>query len=142
MKLIVQITQKEYDSLKAKSQLTEVEINKKAEELYRKYGTHKICLTVEAKEYTESIDIQANAYISDWDSKFPLKEEDKKKIVYFVQDKAEEMFRRRFGSVIHNLEAIKKKETKLDNVIRKVTIFTITGWLLAVILIGLFANFA
>lgn len=142
MKPIVQITQKEYDYLNAKANLLQEEIDKKAEELYHKYGTHKIQLTVATEEYDESIEIQANAYVRDWDSKFPLKEEDKKKIIYFVENKAEEMFRRSFGNVIHSLETLKKKEKKLDRYFIKSVAFTVTGWLLAITLFGLFVYFA
>lgn len=142
MKPIIQITQKEYDSLNHKANLSQEEIDLKAKELYEKHGTHKIQLTVSTEEYYESIDIQANAYVRDWDSKYPLKEEDKKKIIHFVENKAEQMYRRSFGNVIHSLETLKRKERKLDNLIRKNLVITVTGWLLAITLVGLFAYFA
>ena len=142
MNRIIQITQDEYDSLNQKSILTQGEIELKAIELYKKHGTHKIQLTVSTEQYDENIDIKANAYVKDWDSKYPLKEEDKKKIIHFVENKAEQMFRRSFGDVIHSLETLKRKEKKLDNLIRKNLVITVTGWLLAITLVGLFACFA
>lgn len=142
MEKIIQITEKEYNSLYNKANLTQGEIDLKAKELYEEYGIHKIELTVSTEQYDESIDIQANAYVKDWDSKYPLKEEDKKKIIHFVENKAEQMFRRSFGDVIHSLETLKRKEKKLDTIIRKNLILTVTGWLVAIalLLLGFFIN--
>tara|TARA_R110001632_G_scaffold86974_2_gene189373 strand:- start:73 stop:501 length:429 start_codon:yes stop_codon:yes gene_type:complete len=136
MESIVQLKTSEYQKLLVDSKLNKQSINEKSEELYKKHGTHKIVLEVRTEQYDESIDIKASAYVRDWDSKYPLKEEDKKKIIHFVENKAEQMYRRSFGDVIHNLEKLKKKNIKLDNTIRKNLIITVTGWLLAVTMLG------
>lgn len=131
METIIQLRESEYNDLVSKANYNQYEINSKAEALYNKHGTHKIVLSVTADEYDDEIQIQARAYVRDWDSKFPLKESDKKKIIYFVQDKAEQMFRRSFGDIIYSLESVKRKEKKLDILIKKNLVLTVTGWLVA-----------
>ena len=142
METIVQLKQSEYEKLVSDAELNKTKIEERADLLYQKNGTYKIVLQVRTEEYDDEIHLKANSYVNDWDSKYPLEENDAKKIIKFVNRKAEDLFRKSFGEVIYNLEKLKKKNTKIDNIIRKNLIITVTGWLLAITLVGLFAYFA
>jgi len=142
MDTIVQLSQEKHEELVYKAYLVDEKIEKRAKELYEQYGTHQLKINVTADEYEDEIVVKASSRVKDWDSKYPLQEEDKKKIIRFVNRKAEELFRGSFGNAIYNIELLKKKQTILDNQIKKNLAITVTGWLVAISMLILWLYFA
>lgn len=80
MNTIVQLTNSEYDSLVEKANLSEKEINERAELLYKEKGVIEISVNVQVNdEPTENIRVKPLAYVHDWKS-FPVKDVSKEYI--------------------------------------------------------------
>tara|TARA_R110002049_G_scaffold224712_4_gene396528 strand:+ start:16336 stop:16782 length:447 start_codon:yes stop_codon:yes gene_type:complete len=144
MKPIVQLTEKEYLDLVEKANFNNDDIRSRAKKLYETYGTHaiKLTCTVGENSYDDTIVIKSRAYVKNWDAKYPILDEDAKKIVKFVESRSEELFYNRFDRFIYNFDELAKEKRRYSNRIKRYTSLTITGWLLAIvtIIITLFLN--
>lgn len=97
MNTIVQLTNSEYDSLVEKANLSEKEINERAELLYKEKGVIEISVNVQVNdEPTENIRVKPFAYVYDWKS-FPVKDEDKDRIVDFMKNYVAGYIKKRFS---------------------------------------------
>lgn len=97
MNTIVQLTNKEYNSLVEKANLSEKEINEKAELLYKEKGVIEISVNVQVNdEPTGNIRVKPFAYVYDWKS-FPVKSEDKDRIVDFMKSYVAGYIKKRFA---------------------------------------------
>lgn len=133
MEEIVQLKKREYDSLFEKANLNEELINEKAQSLYEKKGTYGIKLKLEFKnaEWSDEISFKSYSYVQDWDGQFPISEADKKKIVKFVNRRADEFMEKHFGEQIHSMVYYNKKLESLKKLRIKYNTITILGWLIA-----------
>ncbi|MDO6737123.1 hypothetical protein [Wenyingzhuangia sp. 2_MG-2023] len=142
MENIVQLRKTQYDDLVEKAEMNEAEIEKRADELYQKNGTYAISIEPKVTDFDNKIKIKASAYVSDWNSKFPISDKDKRKIVQVAEEKAANLLENAFGDIIYNINAIKSAKAVLRNRIRLFTGVSVTGWILAIIgiLVILFKN--
>lgn len=139
MEKIIQLNESEYNALFKAASLSQSDIKRLAEEMYEKKGTFGIELLLDCKQdYNSKITFHANSYIKDWDGRFPLSEEDKKKIVKFVNFRALRMMEDKFGSQINNINIWNKRFELLRSWKIKFIGFTILGWLTSAILLILF----
>ena len=131
MEQIYQLKENEYKKLIEYAKMNQELNNKKAEELYKKKGTFAIELNVTVNEYTEVLKLVTNGYISDWAGKFPLKKEDKRKIIEFTKRKSEELMYRHFGKVIYDTNKLREAKKHYDEGRKFLWITTFLGWLVA-----------
>lgn len=136
MERIVQLKDTEYKKLSDQAAFNQSEIERLAREMYEEKGTFAINIELDCKQdYTDEIKVKAYSYVKDWDGKFPLSEKDKERIVEFVNYRALEMMRKRFGRQIDNINLWNKRFDLLRNWKIKFIGWTIFGWLAAVVLV-------
>lgn len=133
MERIVQLREDEYKKLCELAKMSESEIEKKAQELYKEKGMYGIELNINCgrSEYSDTIKFYVGSYVKDWHS-FPLTEDEKKKVSRFVCNRVREMMVDKFGTQIDNLNYYENRRRILE---RRHSIFvgvTILGWLCAV----------
>lgn len=133
MERIVQLREDEYKKLCELAKMSESEIEKKAQELYKEKGMYGIELNINCgrSEYSDTIKFYVGSYMKDWHS-FPLTEDAKKKVSRFVDNRVFEMMVDKFGTQINNLNYYENRKRILE---RRHSIFvgvTILGWLCAV----------
>lgn len=135
MESIIQLKKSEYDKLFELSKLNTESIEKKAEELYAERGILGIKLEVNTQsDFYDHFYFTANSYIKDWDNKFPITDEDKRKIVKFVNWRVEKLLVSKFGKQITNLNFYNDEVKSLNKIKTTFLLFTISGWLAALIL--------
>jgi len=136
MEAIVQLRKSEYDTLVESASLSIKNIERKAQELYEENGTFAIKIELDVQEnYHSDITFKASSYVKDWDNKFPISDDDKRKIVKFVNYKAKDLLVRKFGKQIANVNFYNDEIKKLNIARNSSMIFTITGWLAALTLV-------
>lgn len=126
----------EYDTLFEKANLNDKEIAKKAEELYQEKGTYGIKLQLDFKNsgWSDEIAFKSYSYVKDWDNKFPISEEDKRKIVEFVNRRADQFMEKRFGRQIHSVNFYNEELEELNNLRKTYNTVTFLGWGFAIIM--------
>lgn len=103
MEKIVQLSNDEYRKLRDVAELNSEEIEKRAKEMYQEKGTYGIKLDINTgQSYVDEISFKASSYVIDWNGKFPLSDEDKRKIVGFVNNRALKMMQEKFGKQIND----------------------------------------
>lgn len=142
MEQIIQLKEKEYSELVKNSNANKKIIEETANRLYEEKGTFAIKLRVEIGEYEDNIKIIANGYISDWDDKFPLKNEDKKKILKFAKQRAEGLMEKYLSDVILDANYLKSARKEYNDKVKLFSIITITGWLVALLVTGITVYYA
>lgn len=139
MKKIIQLNESEYNNLVKSASLSKSEIKQLAEDMYKERGTFEIKLELDCRQdYNEKIAFRAYSYVKDWDNRFPLSEEDKRKIVKFVNYRALRMMEQKFGSQITNINLWNRRFELLRAWKIKFIGITIFGWLAAATLLVLF----
>ena len=132
MSTIVQLTESKYNSILKQSRLTTHEIEKKAFEMYEEKGTFGIKITLSINDdYDDNFTLKSNAYVKDWGGKYPIDDEDKKKIVEFVQWKSRELFERSFGKHLLNINNARKKYKQVKRLKTQLIVFTMLGWFIS-----------
>lgn len=132
MEQIIQLKSSEYHELVRISNLNEESIQRKAQELYKEKGTYGIKLELNVQQdYQDEITFTANSYVKDWGDKFPLSDDDKRKIVKFVNSRSNRMMIKKFGHQINNVNFYHKELESLGKIRLWSITFTLTGWLLA-----------
>ena len=134
MKKIIQVKEQEYDELFVKASLNSELIASEAQKLYEEKGTFSIDLKMSIGDYEDKIKVVSNGYISDWNDKYPLKSEDKKKILKFTKQRAEELFEGMFGDVIYNVNRLREERNKYETRRKFLTHLTVLGWVMALII--------
>ena len=136
MERIIQLKESEYKKLCDSSELKHSEIVRRATAMYEEKGTFGIILRLDCGEdYHTEIKVKASSYVKDWEGKFPLSEKDKKLIVDFVNYRATEMMRKKFGRQITNINLWNKRLDLLRTWKMKFIGLTIFGWLAALALL-------
>jgi len=135
MEKIIQLKETEYNKLNELATLTEEEINARALKMYQERGTFAIHLKLDClQDVRDEFTFKASAYIGNWDGKYPLKEEDKRNIVTFVERRALKMMQKWFGRQIGNINYFNRRIKALRDWKMKFIGLTILGWLAAVAL--------
>jgi hypothetical protein len=134
MKKIVQLEEREYNELSEKASYNQNQIEELAKKMYQERGTYQILLTIDCeRDYNETIKFTVAKTIRDYEfdciKRYKLLEEDKRRIIEYVDRKINTLWDRRFG---RNLRII-NTHTQLVNKVR--VWFTIFGCL---VVIGLF----
>lgn len=141
MEKIVQLKESEYNEIFEYANCNQSEIERLAKEMYEEKGTFSIKLELDCQQdYNETISFKAYSYVKDWNGKFPLSEEDKEKIVKFVNSRALDMMEKKFGRQIKNINLWNKRFDLLRNWKMKFIGLTVFGWLaaLALLVVALF----
>lgn len=132
MENIIQLRESDYKELEALANLNKKDIESKANALYKEKGTFGIDIKMSIPEdYDDVLKIKSRAYVRDWNGKFPIADEDKKKIVKFVEYRSEELFNYRFGDHLYWLNNIKKRYREARIQKTKFMVVTVLGWLMA-----------
>lgn len=135
MEQIIQLRKSEYDKLIELSNLSNETIENRAIELYQERGTYGLNIELDTQEdYKSQFHFKAYSYVKDWDNKFPISEEDKRKIVDFINSRTKRMLVKKFGNQITNLNFYNSEVDSLNKLKTKFLLFTVTGWAVAVIL--------
>ena len=135
MESIIQLRKSEYDKLIELSNLSNEAIEKRAVELYQERGTYGLNIELDTQEdYKSQFHFKAYSYVKDWDNKFPISEEDKRKIVDFINSRTKRMLVKKFGNQITNMNFYNEEVDSLNKLKTKFLLFTVTGWAVAVIL--------
>jgi hypothetical protein len=137
MEQIYQLKEREYTELIKNANANKVLINEKANKLYEEKGTFAIKLKIGIGDYEDTIKIVADGYVSDWDDKFPLKEEDKRKILKFTKRRAEELMEGYFGDIIYDTNKLKQAKNEYKSKKKLLSLLTYTGWFVALAVIGI-----
>ena len=120
MKKIIQLSDVEYNELCEKATLNTEEIEKRAQELYEQKGTYGIDLDIRCdQDYNGNVKFRVNSYVKDWEGEFPISEEDKRKIVEVVNDRALKMMEYKFGKQISDRNHFEKMKLEYDRVYRR-----------------------
>ena len=135
MEEIVQLRKREYKKLIEQADNNKEEIERKAREMYEEHGTVAIRLKCNIAEWDEELTVKADAYIEDWDNKFPLSTIDKKKIIKFVNQRSEELFEKRFSDAIYEIKALRNAKQAFIHRKKMFTALTITGWGVALLML-------
>ena len=135
MEQIIQLRKSEYDKLIELSNLSNEAIENRALELYQERGTYGLNIELDTQEdYKSQFHFKTYSYVKDWDNKFPISEDDKRKIVDFINYRTKRMLVKKFGTQISNLNFYNKEVDSLNKLKTKFLLFTVTGWAVAVIL--------
>lgn len=136
MEKIIQLKKGEYDTLFEKANLNDEEIAKKAEELYQEKGTYGINLQLDFKTsgYSDEIAFKSYSYVKDWRNNFPISEEDKRKIVEFVNRRADQFMEKRFGRQIYSVNFYNEELKDFDKLRKTYNTVTFLGWGVAIIM--------
>lgn len=138
MSTIVQLSKREYDNLKSKADTVDKQILEQAKKMYEEKGTFGIKITLSINDdYDDNFTMRSTAYVSDWNGKYPLAQDDKKKIVEYVQWKSRDLFEKVFGKHLANINNTRKKYKQASRMKTAFIVFTVTGWLMALIMLGL-----
>ena len=136
MERIIQLSESEYNKLQSDADMKHNEILRRAEELYQKKGTYGIKLEIDCQQdYLDELSFKASSYVKDWDGRFPISEDDKEKIIKFVNRRALKMMEDKFGRQIKNINIWNKRLELLRNWKMKFIGLTIFGWLAALALL-------
>ena len=133
MERIVQLREDEYKKLCELAKMSESEIEKRAQTLYKEKGVYGIELSIKCgrTEYSDTIKFYVGSYVKDWHS-FPLTEDEKKKVSRFVDNRVFEMMEDKFGKQIFELNHYENKKKILERRNSMFVGLTILGWLCAV----------
>ena len=134
MERIIQIKEREYNELFEKANFNKKTIAEEAIKLYEERGTFAIKLKMQVGDYEDKIKVVSNGYISNWDDKYPLRGEDRKKILKFTKRRAEELFEGMFGDVIYNVNTLREEKKKYEIRRKFLTHLTVLGWVMALIM--------
>lgn len=141
MEQIYQLKKHEYDELINLANLTTESIEQKAQDIYKKRGTYGINIEINTKsDWSGMISFTAYTYVKDWDNKFPISMEDKKKIVKFINHRAYEFMTTKYGTQIKNVNFYTAELKSLKKTKTLFLLFTIIGWVIALILTMLNIN--
>lgn len=142
MEQIIQLRKSEYDKLIELSNLGNEAIENRALELYQERGTYGLNIELDTQEdYKSQFHFKAYSYVKDWDNKFPISEDDKRKIVDFINYRTKRMLVKKFGNQITNLNFYNKEVDNIHKLKTKFLVFTVTGWAVAVILMIIALSF-
>lgn len=120
MKKIIQLSDSEYNELCEKATLNTAEVEKRAQELYEQKGTYGINLDIRCdQDYSGNVKFLANSYVKEWKGEFPISEEDKRKIVEVVNDRALKMMEYKFGKQISDRNHFEKMKLEYDRKYRR-----------------------
>lgn len=136
MEKIIQLKESEYNKLIEDATLTSKLIERRAAILYEENGTHKFQLTMNIGDYDDKIEVQARGYYNDWKSKYPISTTDAKKVVKFMEHRAEELFEGAFGSAIYEISKFREATRSLEERKKLLTLITYLGWFVALVMFG------
>lgn len=135
MESIIQLKKSEYDELVQLANMNKKEMQNKAQKIYENRGTYQIDLELKVdQDYKDRIKFKSFSYVRDWDNKFPISYEDKKRIAEFIQYRSLKMLEDKFGKQIRNVNFFQDEIEKLHILKMRFILFTIIGWLAAVLL--------
>ena len=109
MKNLIQLSESDYQELINTAKLNETEIDKKANDLYQEKGTFGINITMSiVEDWEDKLFLKSTSFVNDWNGKYPISDQDKKKIVKFVEYKSQDLFESSFEEHLYHLNNIKK----------------------------------
>lgn len=135
MKEVVQISIDKYKELDSLSKANNKEIEKKALELYEKLGSHELRIYLSiGSDYDDEVKINTRPFLYEKENKL-LQDEEIELFEKTVEYNIQELITNKFGSYLSCLSNIRKKDRSLDLQIRKTLAITVTGWLVAMVLV-------
>ena len=146
----VELTQNDYNRLVSLATMKAKKIEERAREIYEKEGVVKIEFDgrFKTKRYvnrgeTEYYEFEVNCKQrhvnpnSDYEETlFTIPQEMRERIAKKVKRYVEEVFCGWFGEHLYEINAIRELKTKTQKEFTKTLVWTITGWLLAVLMFG------
>lgn len=146
----VELTQNDYNRLVSMAKMNAKKIEERAREIYEKEGVVNIAfdgrfqtrrdgdLSVEHYKFDvicESYHVSPNG--KEYEKPlFFIPQKMRERIAENVKRYVEDAFESKFGEHLTRLNAIKDLEAKTDREWRKFIVWTVTGWLLAVLMFG------
>jgi hypothetical protein len=141
----VVLNKEEYDSLLATAQLTNEEIEKKAEELWQEKGSYGLDVTLRfdkekggiGSDYQDTFVFNPYSYVKDWTdndkSCFPLTNEEKKKFNKFICNMLKKFMKKEWGEQIDDINYIQKQISDYKKERKLYQAITYTGWTVAIL---------
>jgi len=140
MESIVQIPQHKYDVLVEMANFNEKQIEERALKLYEEKGVHGIRLEIIPQEFSDKFVIKTKAHFTDWDSFFPTRYGEKKKFLKRLEITTFDILERKFGDFLYEINALKKNSMALEARKKLLTTITITGWVMAIIMLSIYLS--
>jgi hypothetical protein len=139
MNPIHQLSDRDYKELVEKANLNEKEIEHRAFKKYEELGTHAINIKIDIQDgYDENVLLKVRSSYSDWKTKFPIKKEDRKKVLDFIDSRAYDLIYDKIGDPIEVINKYRDRKSRLGNMQNRFLAFTVTGWLVAVLLVVIY----
>ena len=146
----VELTQNDYNRLVSLATMKAKKIEERAREIYEKEGVVKIefdgrFITKRYVDRGETEHYEFEVCCKHWYVKpneeyektlFTIPQEMRERIATKVKNYVQEVFVGRFGEHMYNINAIRDLKTKTEREFTKTLVWTITGWLLAVLMFG------
>ena len=144
----VELTQKDYNRLVSMATMKAKKIEERAREIYEKEGVVKIefdgrFITKRYVDRGETEHYNFEVCCKHWyvnpngdyeKTLFTIPQEMRERIATKVKNYVQEVFVGRFGEHMYNINAILDLKAKMENEGRKAFVWTVTGWLLAVLM--------
>lgn len=143
----VELTQNEYNRLVQIATMKAKKIEEKAREIYKKEGVVKIEFDGRfvsqryGERAPEHYKFEVGCYdncvnpIGEYDNKlFAIPQEMRRRIAEKVKRYVEEVFVGQFGEHLYNINAILDLKAETEKERRKALVWTVTGWLLAILM--------
>lgn len=132
---IVQLSNTEYNKLIEFAKMSSEEIEKRAKEMYQEKGTYGIKLELNTgQSYVDEISFKASSYVIDWGGQFPISDEDKRKIVKFVNNRALRMMQEKFGKQINDRNCYAREARKASKLYHTLMRPVFIAWLTLLLL--------
>ena len=128
MERIIQIKESEYNNLFDRANLTNEQIEEKAQELYKKKGVFKLDLCYN----NEFVQIRANE--RNWGSCFKFTKEESQSIMELVREEATAHLNSIYRVRIDRLKSLENKEKDFNSTRKVFHTVTILGWLTSIVL--------
>ena len=144
----IELTQNDYNRLVSMATMKAKKIEERAREIYEKEGVVKIEFDgrIQTRRYGElntehyKFDVSCGSYTvsptGEYEKTlFTIPQEMRERIAKKVKRYVEEVFASYFGEHLTKLNAVKDLEAKTDRELRKLIVWTLTGWLLALLML-------
>ncbi len=136
MERIVQLNEYEYKTMADLAKLKEKQIQERAKKLYEEKGILGIEVELNIHEnYNETFELRSyGTRNGDWDNSL-IPYAKKRELIALVQEKARVLFLKSFSRELKTMGEVNRLYREAEEERRKFKVWTLTGWLMAIMMI-------